>query len=68
MNFPVLLAHGALGNWDEMIFLGVVVIFVILMGISWVRSRANAESPENAIQTPASKTDDPTSSEQFKLE
>ncbi len=34
-----LLAHGTLGNWDEMIFLGVSVIFVVMMGISWVRSR-----------------------------
>lgn len=40
MTIPVLLAHGTLGNWDEMIFLGVVVIFVGMIGISWVRSRA----------------------------
>jgi hypothetical protein len=40
MTFTPLLAHGALGPWDELIFLSVFVIFSIIMGISWVRSRA----------------------------
>ncbi|GAB4307041.1 MAG: hypothetical protein Kow00117_00190 [Phototrophicales bacterium] len=35
----VVLAHGALGYWDEFIFLGVAVVFVILMIASWIRSR-----------------------------
>ena len=26
-----LLAHGGLGNWDESIFLGVSVIFILMM-------------------------------------
>lgn len=37
--FPVVLAHGALGAFDEIIFLGVGVVFLVLMGISWLRSR-----------------------------
>lgn len=40
MSFTPLLAHGALGPWDELIFLSVFVIFIIIMGVSWVRSRA----------------------------
>ena len=40
MRFPPLLAHGALGNWDELIFLGVAIAFVILMAASWLRARA----------------------------
>lgn len=40
MTFPKLLAHGALGAWDELIFLSIFVIFIIIMGVSWVRSRA----------------------------
>ena len=40
MTFTPLLAHGALGPWDELIFLSVFVIFIVIMGISWVRSRA----------------------------
>lgn len=39
MDFPVILAHGALGPYDELIMLGAVVIFLIMMGISWVKSR-----------------------------
>lgn len=35
----ILLAHGALGIYDELLFLGVAVIFVVMMGISFVRSR-----------------------------
>jgi hypothetical protein len=46
MYFPVILAHGALGWWDELVFLGVAVIFLTMMVISWVRSRAEAESDE----------------------
>lgn len=40
MTFTPLLAHGALGPWDELIFLSVFVIFLIIMGVSWARSRA----------------------------
>ncbi len=39
MSAPIILAHGSLGNWDEVIFLSVAAIFLIMMGISWVRSR-----------------------------
>ena len=40
MSLPILLAHGGLGSWDELIFLGVAVIFIVMMGVAWVRSRA----------------------------
>lgn len=36
----VILAHGALGVWDEVIFLSVAAVFLIMMGISWIRSRS----------------------------
>lgn len=39
MQFFVL-AHGALGIWDEVIFIGVGILFLVFMVISWVRSRA----------------------------
>ena len=35
----VILAHGALGPYDELIMAGAAAIFLIMMGISWVRSR-----------------------------
>ncbi|MCY4147424.1 MAG: hypothetical protein OXE95_08960 [Chloroflexi bacterium] len=36
---PPILAHGALGPYDELIFLGVAVAFLGMMGISWLRSQ-----------------------------
>lgn len=38
-NLIPVLAHGALGPWDEIIFIGVMVIFFVMMGLSWLRSR-----------------------------
>lgn len=35
----VILAHGALGPYDELIFLSVGVAFLVMMGISWFKSR-----------------------------
>jgi hypothetical protein len=48
MQFFVL-AHGALGIWDEVIFIGVGILFLIFMVISWVRSRA---IPPDTADTP----------------
>ena len=36
---PVILAHGALGPFDEIIFLGIAVVFLGMMGMSWLRSQ-----------------------------
>ena len=48
MHFPVILAHGALGPYDELIMLGAVVVFLIMMGISWVKSRNTRPEFEQA--------------------
>lgn len=66
--FPTLLAHGALGAFDELIFLGVGVIFLVMMGISWLKSRdVKPEFDESnlpAETTPAN----PAARDRFKLE
>jgi hypothetical protein len=55
---PTLLAHGALGNADEIILIAVGVGFFILMGISFVMSRnkrvedANVPQPETSPDQP----------------
>lgn len=36
---PVL-AHGALGVYDELIFATVALFFIVMMGLSWWKSRA----------------------------
>ena len=46
MQFQVILAHGALGWFDELIFLGIAAIFLTIMGISWVKSRNTRPSFE----------------------
>ena len=33
------LLHGVLGPYDELIFLSIALIFLIVMGISWLMSR-----------------------------
>lgn len=48
MQVPVILAHGALGWADELIFLGVIVVFLGMMFISWFRSR-NMDFDENDL-------------------
>lgn len=62
MSFHPILAHGSFGNWDEVVFLSIAAIFLIMMGISWVRSRANTpiepEEPAQPVDT-ASDTDSP---------
>ena len=45
-----ILAHGALGPFDEIIFVSIAVIFAVMMGISWMRSQALPEEDENEDQ------------------
>ena len=46
---PVILAHGALGPFDEIIFLSIAAVFLVMMGISWVRSQG---LPDDDIEAP----------------
>ena len=43
----VMLAHGALGPFDEIIFIGIAIVFVVMMGISWMRSQALTDDEED---------------------
>ena len=48
--FPYLvLAHGALGVFDELIFVMVAVVFVGLIAFSWYRSRHSDEEPVEQV-------------------
>lgn len=59
----VLLAHGALGWWDELIFLGIIVVFVGMMIVSWFTSRDDEFEADDLM--PKTKNDDP---ERFQLD
>ena len=47
----VILAHGALGPFDEIIFASIAVIFVVMMGISWARSQGLPELEDEETET-----------------
>lgn len=53
-----ILAHGALGIWDEVIFIGVGVIFLIFMIISWIRTRAIPPEWDTTPTLPDTPSDD----------
>ncbi len=61
MNWPMILAHGALGSWDEVIFLSIVAIFFIIMAVAWVRSRAmQGDDSITPVDTPSEAAADDT--------
>lgn len=47
----VILAHGALGPFDEIIFVSIAIIFIVMMGISWVRSQGLPEIEDDATES-----------------
>jgi hypothetical protein len=53
----IILAHGSLGDWDEIIFISVAFIFLVMMGISWVKSRATTPELDDSATT--ASTDSP---------
>jgi len=65
----VLLAHGALGWYDELVFLGVVVIFLGMMFVSWFRSRGEDYEESDLMPEIASTDSSPSDSkERFQLD
>ncbi|NWF70510.1 MAG: hypothetical protein HXY40_15590 [Chloroflexi bacterium] len=65
---PIMLAHGALGPYDEVIFLGVIALFITFMALSWILSRNTKPKfdREPVVDSPSSHQDD--SPERFKLD
>lgn len=63
---PVILAHGALGIFDELLFLGVAVIFLVMMVISWMKSRYSQLPPTQPDEQPTPA--DPDKPGHFKLD
>lgn len=67
MHTVFILAHGSLGEWDEIVFLSIAAIFLIMMGISWVRSRVSTPDELNEPSEPPA-ADAPPSKDRFPLE
>ncbi|MBL8131804.1 MAG: hypothetical protein JNL42_08100 [Anaerolineae bacterium] len=71
MNFSPTLAHGALGAFDELLLVAVAAAFVIIMAVSWLRTRSQPDPPseETSSQdagTSSEHRDD--SEEHFRLD
>ncbi|MCY3977845.1 MAG: hypothetical protein OXG23_07070 [Chloroflexi bacterium] len=60
---PVILAHGALGPFDEIIFLSIAAVFLAMMGISWLRSQ---QLPDEEMEAESESQE--SDSERFELE
>jgi predicted small integral membrane protein len=60
----MLLAHGALGAWDEVIFFAVIAFLLVMMAISWFRS--SGDEPDST--TAPTENNTPDSAEHFKLD
>ncbi len=57
MKIPIFLAHGALGGFDEVIMIGVSVVFVVMMGVSWIKSRSMEPILEDEEESTADEQD-----------
>ncbi len=61
----VILAHGALGPFDEIIFISIAVVFIGMMASSWFRSQQlddeitedNSNPPPDTVQSTATEPD-----------
>lgn len=63
-----ILAHGALGIYDEVVFILVAAIFLALMAVAWLRSRSEDPTPvDDATPIQPIPTDTDTG-DQFRLE
>jgi hypothetical protein len=49
---PIIIAHGVLGQYDELIYLGIAILFIGFMGLSWVRSRNQVFDDEESEAKP----------------
>jgi hypothetical protein len=62
---PVLVAHGLLGPFDELIYLAIGIVFAIFMIVSWIRSRNEPPEDEDSSGDP---TDPEQSPDHFSLQ
>ncbi len=65
MFYSIFLAHGTLGWWDELVFLGIIVIFLGMMGVSWFRSRGMDYDEQDLMPQAPQESD---GEERFRLD
>ncbi len=58
----VILAHGSLGAFDEIIFVSIAVVFLVMMAVSWFKSQQLSDDDDEPIVTHT-----PSDTERFEL-
>jgi hypothetical protein len=58
MTIHYMLLHGSLGWGDELIFIGVAIVFIVLMAIQWVIIRTRDDVPAQPPADTAADTDE----------
>ena len=64
----MILAHGSLGWFDELIFLGIIILFAVMMFIGWFRSRGDNFETDLMPKKPKNDPTDSDSPERFQLD
>jgi hypothetical protein len=68
----ILIAHGALGQYDELIYLGIAAIFVTMMGVSWFQTRMSEYDDDqrrtDSPPEPATEPEIERSADRFTLD
>ncbi len=64
---PSILAHGALGPFDEIIFLGIALVFLGMMAVSWLRSQNMEDEAIAADEMDNSEPASAPEAERFEL-
>lgn len=60
----VILAHGALGAFDEIIFVSIALVFIAMMAVSWFKSQ---QLPDEDNADDPIVTHRPSDTERFEL-
>ena len=61
----VILAHGLLGPFDEIIYISIAGVFVAFMALSWIRSR---NQPPEDEESPPPTDEQPNTPDHFNLD
>lgn len=67
MSFPLLLAHGMLGPFDEMIFGGVTLFLLVMVAVSWIRSGSDLPVPPEETSDLSASDESPQPPDHFPL-
>ena len=63
----VILAHGLLGAFDEIIFISIAIVFVGMMGVSWFRSQQLEDEDFDPMAQPDVPEDNQADTNHFEL-